>query len=143
MPQREDYLLRMIAQMARVLASIRRKLLDGQTVEAGADLEGVARQGGIDLRYVIALDEMSLRPLLLTGGEIDRAKCAFFGEVVYLEWRRQLAMGNTERAERCAQRALLLYSLAYDGIVIDDETRHRMAELEGQVEVGELRTDAE
>ena len=143
MPQREDYLLRMIAQMARVLASIRRKLLDGQNVEAGADLEGVARQGGIDLRYVIALDEMSLRPLLLTGGEIDRAKCAFFAEVIYLEWRRQLAMGDTERAERCARRALLLYSLAYDGIVIDDETRHRMAELEGQVEVGELRADAE
>jgi len=63
--------------------------------------------------------------------------------VIYLEWRRQLAMGDTERAERCARRALLLYSLAYDGIVIDDETRHRMAELEGQVEVGELRADAE
>src|SRR5262247_219777 len=108
MPQREDYLLRMIAQMGRVLASIRRKLLEGKNVEAGADLESVARQGGIDLRYVIALDETSLRPLLLTGGEIDRAKCAFFGEVIYLEWRRQLAMGNADRAERSARRALLL-----------------------------------
>jgi len=136
--QREDYLLRMIAQMARALARIRQKLLEGKNVEAGDDLEVVARQGGIDLRYLIALDEASLRQLLLTGGEIDRPKCAFFGELLYLEWRRLLAMGQADRAERCARRALLLYALAYDGIVIDDETRQRVAELEGDVEPGAL-----
>jgi hypothetical protein len=141
MPQREDYLLRMIAQMGRVLARVRRKLIEGENREAGDELEGVARQGGIDLRFVIALDPTSLRPMLTTGGELDRPKCAFFAEVVYLEWRRQLATGNIDYAERCANRALLLYALAYDGIVIDDETKLRMAELEGEVELSELRDD--
>jgi len=132
--QREDYLLRMIAQMGRVLARIRRTLLEGKNSEAGDELEHAAQKGGIDLRLVIALDEASLEPMLRTGGEIDRPKCAFFAEVIYLEWRRQLAMGRTPQAKRCARRALLLYALAYDGIVMDDETRQRVAELEEHLE---------
>ena len=141
--QREDYLLRMIGQMGRVLAAIRRKLLEGKNAEAGDELEHAARKGGLDLALVIALDEPSLEPLLRTGGEIDRPKCAFFAEVVYLEWRRQLAMGRLPQAERCARRALLLYALAYyEGIVMDDATRRRIAELEGEIEPGELDDEA-
>ena len=128
--KREDYLLRMIAQMAQVLARIRRMLREGKNAEAGSELEDAAKKGGIDLRLLIALDETSLEPMLRRGGEIDRPKCAFFAEVVYLEWRREYAMARLERADRCAQRALLLYALAYDGIVIDDETRLRIEELE-------------
>jgi hypothetical protein len=140
--QREDYLLRMIAQMGRVLARIRRMLLEGKNSEASDELEHAARKGGIDLRLVIALDEASLEPLLRTGGEIDRPKCAFFAEVIYLEWRRQLATGSIHRAERCAQRALLLYALAYDGIVMEDEPRQRVAELEEHLVARELHDDA-
>jgi hypothetical protein len=140
--QREDYLLRMIAQMGLVLARIRRMLLEGKNSEVGDELEHAAQKGGIDLRLMIALDEASLEPLLRTGGEIDRPKCAFFAEVIYLEWRRQFAIGRMPQAERCARRALLLYALAYDGIVMDDETRQRIAELEGHLEPGELHDDA-
>src|SRR5262245_32136773 len=140
--QREDYLIRMIAQMARVLAHVRRLLTHGKNAEAGDELEQAARKGGVDLGFIIGLDEPSLRPLITTGGEIDRAKCAFFGELVYLEWRRQLAMGKTERADRCARRALLLYALAYDGIVMDETVNTRIAELEGELEPGELHDDA-
>ena len=139
--QREDYLLRMIAQMGRVLAAVRRKLLDGKNVDAGSDLESAARQGGIDLKFVVGLGEESLEPMLRTGGEIDRPKCAFFAEVIYLEWRRQLAMGHESQADRCAQRALLLYALAYDGIVMDDSTRQRIEELQGHTEPGVLDVD--
>ena len=128
--KREDYLLRMIAQMGLVLARVRRMLLEGKNAEAGGDLEQASLKGGIDLALVIALDEPSLRPLLFTAGELDRPKTAFFAEVVYLEWRRQYAMGNIERAERCARRALLLYALAYEGIVMDEETRQRVTELQ-------------
>lgn len=76
------------------------------------------------------------------AGEIDRPKCAFFAELVYLEWRCQLAMGKVERAERCARRALLLYALAYDGIVMDDIVKTRIAELEGEVEPERLQDAA-
>lgn len=129
----------MIAQMARVLAAIRRRLIEGNYGEAGEALEGVSKKGGIELGLVLALDERSLDPLLRTGGEIDRPKCAFFAEVIYLEWRRQLAMDHVTQAERCARRALLLYALAYDGIVMDDETKQRIAELKGEIEPGELK----
>jgi hypothetical protein len=128
--EREDYLIRMIAQMGLVLARVRHMLLDGTTAEAGDELEHAALNGGIDLRIVLALDERSLRPLLTTGGEFDRPKCAFFAEVVYLEWKRQVAMNHLESAGRCAARALLLFALAYDGIVMDDDARARVAELQ-------------
>ena len=134
MPQREDYVLRMITQMARVLAHVRRLLLEGKHGEAGEQLGNAARQGGVDLRILLALDEASLRPLLTTGGEIDRPKCAFFAEVLYLEWSRLLAMGQRDAAQRCADRALLLYSLAYDDIVVDEETLTRVKELESFAE---------
>jgi hypothetical protein len=131
--QREDYLLRMIAQMGRVLAAVRRMLIEGKNLAAGDELERAAHQGGIDLGLVLALDEASLEPLLRTGGEIDRPKCAFLAEVLYLEWRRLLAMERMPQADCCAQRALLLYALAYDFTVMDDETGQRIAELEGDI----------
>lgn len=136
--QREDYLLRMIAQMGRVLAAIRRMLIEGKNSAAGEELERASQKGGIELGLLIALDETSLEPMLRTGGEIDRPKCAFFAEVIYLEWRRQLAMERMPQAERCARRALLLYALAYDGIVIDEETQRRIGELRGEIEPREL-----
>lgn len=129
MPQREDYVLRMIAQMARVLAHVRRLLLEGKHAEAGDALSNAARQGGVDLHILLALGADSLRPLLTTGGEIDRPKCAFFAELLYLEWSRLRAMGKADAARRCADRALLLYSLAYDDIVVDEETISRVKEL--------------
>src|SRR6185369_448668 len=134
MMQREDYMLRMIAQMGRVLAAIRRMLIEGKTAEAGGELENAAQKGGIDLALLIALDEPSLEPWLRTGGEIDLPKCAFFAEVVYLEWQRQVAMQQGERAERCARRALMLFALAYDRVVIDDDSRQRIAELEAYLD---------
>ena len=134
-------MLRMIAQMGRVLAHVRRLLLEGKHSEAGEELQRAAEKGGIDLRFIIALDEASLRPLLVTAAEIDRPKCAFFAELVYLEWRRQLAMRNMDSADRCARRALLLYALAYDGIVMDDETRQRVSELEQHFEPGSLHSN--
>jgi hypothetical protein len=141
--KREDYLLRMIAQLGLVLAHIRRKLIQGKNVEAGEELAQASVKGGIDLQFLIALDETSLRPLLTTGGEFDRPKCAFFAEILYLEWRRQLAMQQPDRATRCAQRALLLLAIAYEGIVMDDATRERVSELKGEVDPSELHDKGE
>jgi hypothetical protein len=62
---------------------------------------------------------------------------------VYLEWRRQVATGHRDRAARYAIRALQLYAFAYDGIVMDDETRERVAELEGDAELSALLNDLE
>ena len=121
--QRQDYLLRLIQQMGRTLARIREMLIDGRTDEAGTELASIAQQAGIDLRFVIALEESSLRPMLITGGEIDRPKCALFAELVYLEWRRALVAGRADYAERCAKRALVLFQLAYQGSSPDDDVR--------------------
>ena len=127
---RKDYLLRMIEQMGRVLARVRELLLAGRTTEARAELENAARGAGLDIGLVLSLAPESLEPLLTTGGEIDRPKCALFGELLYLERQRALADGDTARAKRCADRAAMLFELAYEGIVIDDETREKLKELQ-------------
>lgn len=119
----------MLQQMGRMLARIRELLLAGRNEEAGAELASVAQQAGIDLRFVVALEETSLRPMLITGGEIDRPKSALFAELVYLEWRRAIANGRVDHAERCAKRALLLFQLAFQGTTPDDETRAKLQAL--------------
>lgn len=127
--QRQDYLLRMIQQMGRALARIREMLLGGRIDDAGVELATIAQQAGIDLRFVIALEESSLLPMLTTGGEIDRPKCALFAELVYLEWQRALLDGRAEYAERCARRGAMLFQLAYQGTVTDDEIRAKIEAL--------------
>ena len=126
---RKDYLLRMIEQTARVLAHVRKLLLSGQTREARMELEAAARSAGLDIGILLSLAPESLKPLLTTGGEIDRPKCALFGELLYLERQRALADGDLPRAKRCAERATLLLALAYEGSVIDDETKQKMDEM--------------
>ena len=129
MSVRKDYLLRMIEQTARILARVRELLVGGRTAEARAELEAAARGAGLDLGIVLSLAPESLEPLLTTGGEIDRPKCALFAELLYLERQRALADADAARARRCASRALLLYSLAYEGIVVDEETQRKLDEL--------------
>lgn len=126
---RQDYLQRMIQQMARNLARIRTLLSGGEYVEAEAEVERLARQAGVDLRFLISLDEGSLRPMISTAGEIDRPKCALFGELLYLEWRRALAIGRSDRAPRIADRALLVFRLGYEGGAMDAATERKVADL--------------
>lgn len=128
---RKDYLLRMIEQMARVLARVRELLASGRTAEARAELETAARGAGLDIGIMLSLAPDSLRPLLMSAGEIDQPKCALFAELLYLERQRALADGDEARARRCADRALWLYTLAYEGTVIDEETEAKIDELRG------------
>jgi hypothetical protein len=127
--QRQDYLLRLIQQMGRVLARVREMLLKGEHAEAGEELERTARQAGIDLKFVIALDEDSLLPMLFTGGELDQPKAALFAELVYLEFERAVQMERTVFAARCAERALWLFRIAYEGVAVDDDTAAKMDRL--------------
>ena len=128
---RKDYLLRMIEQMARVLARIRELLAAGKTTEARAELERAARTAGLDIAIILSLTPDSLIPMLTVNGEIDRPKCALFAEVLYLERQRALADGDEARAARCAERARLLFVLAYEGTHMDDETQAKFAEVGG------------
>ena len=129
MPVRQDYLLRQIEQMARLLAHVRELLFAKKTAEAREDLERAFRGAGLDLGLALSLTPESLVPLLTTGGEIDQPKCALFAELLYLERQRALADGDTARAARCAKRAYMLFVLAYEGTVIDDDTRAKLEEL--------------
>ncbi|HEY4215821.1 MAG TPA: hypothetical protein VGM67_01715 [Gemmatimonadaceae bacterium] len=128
--EQEDYLLRMIASIGIALSRIRRMLFEGKNAEARQEIEHAAVTVGLDLNLLIGLDARSLRPFLQTGGVFDQAKCAFFAELVYLEWQREVAAGSEHDADRCAARASLLYSLAYEGLVMDEQTRQHAAELD-------------
>ena len=126
---RKDYLLRMIEQAARMLARVRELLVAGKTAEARAELERAARGAGLDLGIVLSLTPESLLPLLTNAGETDRPKCALFAELLYLERQRAIADGDTARAQRCAERAHFLFTLAYEGTTVDEETQDKISEL--------------
>ena len=131
MSLRRDYLLRLVEQMARVLARVRELLATGKTLEAREELERAARGAGLDLSLASTLAPSSLLPMLSVGGEVDRSKCALFAELLYLEHQRALADGQGDHAARARDRALMLFELAYQGQTIDDETAAKMEELRG------------
>jgi hypothetical protein len=126
---RRDYLLRLVEQMARVLARVRELLAAGKTSEARGELERAARGAGLDLGLALTLAPGSLLPMLSTGGEVDRSKCALFAELLYLEYHRASADAQLEQAARARDRALMLFELAYAGQPIDDEVAGKIEEL--------------
>lgn len=77
-----DYILRMIEQMAVIIAAIRRKLLRGE-VEAGTvDLRAEAARQGVDLELARALEPESLLLMLSPGGEPEAARCWVMAELL-------------------------------------------------------------
>ena len=101
--EREDYILRMIAQMARVLARIRRMLLEGKNSEAGDELEHAAQKAGIDLRFVIALDDAPTPAVdalhkLLTGDRIGEHAIVTFVRGVELRRHAIIPLEMPSRA---------------------------------------------
>ena len=115
--------------MARVLARVRELLVAGKTTEAREELERASRGAGLDLGLALTLAPASVLPLLSTGGEVDRSKCALLAELLFLEHRRALVDGQVEQAERARDRALMLFDLAYAGQEVDDETAGKIEEL--------------
>jgi hypothetical protein len=130
-----DYILRMIEQMALVIARIRKLFLGGDVEAARAELRAEAARQGVDLPLARALDPESLLLLLSPTGVPEPGRCWVFAEMLYLDGLQSAAQGDTDDAVRAYGNALRLF-LALDPSVIGGipEASARIAELEQRID---------
>ncbi len=126
-----DYILRMIEQMALIVARIRRRILGGDP-GAAEELRAEASRHGVDLTLATVLDEESLLLVLAPGG--DPAHCWLMAEMLYLEGLQAEASARFDESLSCYRRSLRLF-LALDPRIIGGlpEAAERVAELEQRI----------
>ena len=109
----QDYILRMIEQVGRMLAALRRRILDGAADSASVrhELGEAGRTGGVDLEVARALTPESLVLLVSAGGELEPGRAWLMAEVLYLDGLDARLRGDLERARASLGRALVLNRL--------------------------------
>lgn len=129
-----DYILRMIEQMAVIIAAIRRKILHGEVEAGAADLRAEAARQGVDLELARALEPESLLLMLSPVGEPEPGRCWVMAELLYLDGLHAQAKGDPDDALASYRRALRLF-LALDPRVIGGipDAADRVRELEDRI----------
>lgn len=132
MPQR-DYILRMIEQMAMIVAELRRRVLGGDRSGAEGEMRALATQAGFDLSLVDVLDADAILSLLSPGGNPDATRVWLAAELVYLQGLADFQMGNTRTARDAFAKARRLFG-ALDmgelGPSLVEEAADRIRELD-------------
>jgi hypothetical protein len=128
-----DYILRMIEQMALIVARLRRRILGGDP-GAADDLQSEAARHGVDLPLAKAMDVESLLLVLSPGGYPEPAHCWLMAEMLYLDGLHAEAAGRIDESLGSYRRSLRLF-LALDPRVIGGipEAAERIAELERRI----------
>ncbi len=111
MPQR-DFILRIIEQIGAVLAELRHRILSG--ADAGAvdnALTDAADQAGFDLTLLRGFTLESLHMFVVSGGEIEPARCWLMAEVLYLDGLQAFLEGRADDARDGLIKARSLYDL--------------------------------
>jgi hypothetical protein len=131
MPERRDYLLRMIEQVSRVLARVRDKIARGENAAARDELRGVVRQAGLELDMVKRMSPETLLGMLTMGSTPDPARCLLVAEVLAAEADRAAAANEGDDVVRLRAKAVELYRAARPHIGRDDQeiVDRRIAEL--------------
>jgi hypothetical protein len=104
-----DYILRMIEQMAAVIARLRQRIVGGDAT-AGEDLRQTAGLYGLDLDAVRAVDAETMLLLLAPNGQPDVSRTWLMAELLYLDGLRLEAEDDARAAHHAYARALLLYN---------------------------------
>ncbi|MGH7466673.1 MAG: hypothetical protein ACRENP_01680 [Longimicrobiales bacterium] len=81
---RDDYLLRLIEQVGRVLARVREMLLGGEVVRE-AEVKQAAAVAGMDLGMLRALTVESVPALVNPSGRPDGLRCVLIAEVLFAD----------------------------------------------------------
>lgn len=130
-----DYILRMIEQIGRVLAELRRRILRGQgdPTEHREQLNAAARQGNVDLELARGFTPETLVMLVSMGGEVEPGRAWLLAELLYLDGLDVHLTGRHDRAAASLSRALVLYRLIGPGsmrLAAFTEIPERIAEIE-------------
>jgi hypothetical protein len=114
---RQDYILRLVEQFGRVLATLLSKIKGRQLspTEVHAQIAAIASQGGLQLDVARSLDPVMLLMWLAPRGEIDPGKFWLMAELLFLEGMQAREEGLADRARDDLQRArIILSQLATD-----------------------------
>jgi hypothetical protein len=119
---RDDYLLRMIEQVGRMLARVRELLLRGEVVPE-LEVRQAAAVAGIDLGMARAVTAESLPALVSPGGRPDATRCLVMAEVLFADaLLARFSEDSAGEADRLAKVEALLAWADQD----DDPTRRKM-----------------
>jgi hypothetical protein len=129
-----DYILRMIEQMAAVLARLR-KLIQGGGIEAAdQEIRQTAGIYGVDLDAARAVDSETLLLLISPGGQPDVSRTWITAELLYLDGLRLESQGDLREAHHVYSKALLLFnSLEPSSIGGLPEAGDRIGELRARI----------
>lgn len=136
----KDYLLRLIEQVGRMLAELRRMLVGGQVDPGAAEagLQEAAGRAGLDLDLLRSVSHDTLVMLMSPAGEPEPGRCWMTAELFLVDGLRAEAEGDREGARDRWERSLRLYGLLDPGIVARgfpevsariDEVRERLRSL--------------
>lgn len=109
---RQDYIMRLIEQFARVLATLLHRIRGRQVSAevARTEIAAIARQCGLDLDVARGLDSTMLRMWLAPRGEIDPGRFWLMGELLLIEGIQSREEGASAAARADLQRALTVFS---------------------------------
>jgi hypothetical protein len=109
---RQDYILRLVEQFGRVLATLPSKIKGRQLspTEVHAQIAAIASQGGLQLDVARSLDPVMLLMWLAPRGEIDSGKFWLMAELLFLEGMQAREEGLADRARGDLQRARVILS---------------------------------
>lgn len=129
----QDYILRLIETMGRVLQEILRGLRSGELSpsEAAEKVRASARDVGLDLDVLTGVDLDTMVRLVSPGGEPEVGRCWIAAELLSAEACRADLEDDPATAADRAERALRLYALLDPSLVARGfpETAERVAEL--------------
>lgn len=131
-----DYVLRMIEQMAIMVAELRRRIVGGGAVDIENGARALATHAGIDLDLARTLPVETLLDILSPGGMIDVTRVWFLGELLYLEGLAEERSGDVERGLDMLARARRLYGALDGGVSVGvvPEVKERLRELNAILE---------
>lgn len=132
-----DYILRMIEQVGRLLAAIRRQML-GQPSEiedVGQALDAVAGQLGVDLDLARRATPDTLA--LLSAPQADPARCWAIAELLYLDALNAEAAGRIDDACAGLEKARYFFRMVEPGGVMLlgwPEAAERITEIDARLD---------
>lgn len=108
---RQDYLLRLIEQVAQALAALRARITGRSAWPADThkEIAAIAREGGLDLDVARSLDANSLMMWLAPMGDVDPARFWLLGELLLVAGLQLREEGQEARARADFERARAVF----------------------------------
>jgi hypothetical protein len=121
MPERRDYLQRMIGRVMAELTQVRAEIAAGEFAAAQEELRGVVRRVGLDLDMVVRMSAETLLVLLSVGADPDPARCLLVAEVLAVEADRTQAANFGAEVAQMRAKAVVLLRAAQPHLGRDDQ----------------------